>query len=368
MTAILHVITALNRGGAENHLADLVRGQLAAGHRVGVAYLKGDGWWTETLRAAGADITDLGMRRWLDPLALLRLVTAVRRFQPEVVHGHLTPAEPYAWMARCLAARRAAFVVSKHNDDPCGLERGYRPVTRRVTTRARRVIAISAAVARFLPPLGVDSGRIRVIRYGLDVAAWVRPDPAAVARLRTEWGGTVVIGCVARLVPQKAHEVLLAGFARAATPAWRLVLVGSGPLECVLRAEAQRLGIAAQVVWAGQRSDMAEVMGSFDALALTSIYEGLGLVLLEAMAAGRPVVASAVSAIPEIVGDDGAAGVLVPPRDPAALAGALRRVIDPAVAAVMGPAGRRRVAEHFSLASMVAATDAVYAEALACAG
>lgn len=365
---ILHVITALNRGGAENHLADLVRGQLAAGHRVSIAYLKGDGWWAETLRASGADISDLGLRRWIDPLALLRLVAAVRRFQPEVVHGHLTPAEPYAWAARCLAARRAAFVVSKHNDDPCGLERGYRPVTRRITTRARRVIAISAAVARFLPPLGVDAGRIRVVRYGLDGAIWGQPNQTAIANLREEWGGTVVIGCVARLVPQKAHEVLLAGFARAATPAWRLVLVGSGPLESALRTEAQRLGIAGQLVWAGQRSDMTEVMGSFDALALTSIYEGFGLVLLEAMAAGRPVVASAVSAIPEIVGDDGVAGVLVPPRDPDALAGALRRVVDPAVAAAMGAAGRRRVAEAFSLGTMVAATDAVYAEALSCAG
>lgn len=365
---ILHVITALNRGGAENHLADLVRGQLAAGHRVGVAYLKGDGWWAESLRTAGADIVELGMRWWLDPRVLRRLIAAVRRFRPEVVHGHLTPAEPYAWAAHAFAAHHAVFVVSKHNDDPCGLERGYRPVTRCVTTRADRVIAISAAVARFLPPLGVDAGRIHVVHYGLDAAVWMQPDRSAVARLRAQWGGTVVIGCVARLVPQKALDILLAGFARAATAEWRLVLVGSGPLEGSLRAEAQRLGIAAQTVWAGQRSDMPEVMGSFDALALTSIYEGLGLVLLEAMAAGRPVVASAVSAIPEIVGDDGAAGILVPPRDPEALAGALRRVIDPAVAAAMGAAGRRRVAERFSLANMVAATDAAYAKALTCAG
>jgi glycosyltransferase involved in cell wall biosynthesis len=367
MTDILHIITALNRGGAENHLADLVHGQLAAGHRVGVAYLKGDGWWAEALRRAGAEVVALGMRRWIDPLALARLVSATRAFRPTVIHGHLTPAEPYAWAVHALAGRGAALVISKHNDDPFGYERGYGPVTRRFTTHARRVIAISDAVARFLPPLGVDPSRIRVIHYGLDGDRWRRPDSSAVAQLRASWGGEVIIGCVARLVPQKAHDVLFAGFARAARPSWRLVLVGSGPLEAGLRAEAERIGIGPQVVWAGQRSDMAEVMGAFDAFALTSIYEGLGLVLLEAMAAARPVVASAVSAIPEIVGDDGAAGVLVPPRDPEALAAALRRITDPATAAAMGAAGQLRVARRFSLAKMVAATDAAYTEALACA-
>lgn len=369
MTRILHVITSLERGGAENHLVELMRGQLAAGHRVAVASLKGDGWWGAELRRDGIAVSDLGLRRWLDPLALFRLVRAVRAFRPDVVHGHLPPAEPYAWAARRLGAPTAALVISKHNDDPFGIERGYGLITRRITSRAERMIAISDAVGRFVVPLGVDPRRIRVVHYGLDGVRWAAPDRASVAALRSAWSGdapdAVVVGCVARLVPQKAHDVLLTGFARAAGPAWRLVLVGSGPLEGELRALAGRLGIAERVIWAGQRSDMAEVMNAFDLFALTSIYEGLGLVLLEAMAAGRPVVASAVSAIPEIVGADGAAGLLVPPRDPDAVAAALRRLADPATAAACSAAGRARVRSRFSVAAMVAATDDVYHQALA---
>jgi glycosyltransferase involved in cell wall biosynthesis len=363
MTAVCHVITALERGGAENHLVELARAQRAAGLDVSIASLKGDGWWGARLRAEGLRIDDLGWRGWRDPRPIARLVRLLRRHRPDIVHGHLLGAEPAAVIAHAIAAPRAALVITRHNDDPLGLERGLGPVTRLLTRRARRVIAISDAVAADLARRGIARDRIDVIRYGIDPQPWMQPDRAAATALRAAWGGRVVVGCIARLVPQKAHEVLLEAFARASAPDWRLVLVGSGPREAELRALAEHLGIAARTVWAGQRSDMPEIVHACDVLALSSVYEGLGLVLLEAMAAARPVVASRVSAIPEIVGPD--AGLLVPPRDPDALAAALARAADPAVAAACGAAGRARVLRDFTVEAMRAATAAVYRAALA---
>ena len=140
----------------------------------------------------------------------------------------------------------------------------------------------------------------------------------------------------------------------------RLVIVGVGPLMEELRQLADELGIASHVEWAGFREDIAAVMAGFDIFALTSLYEGLGLVLLEAMAAGVAVAATRVGAIPEVV-VDGETGLLVEAGKPAELAAAFQKLSDGTVRARMGEAGRRRVIEHFTLERMWKETDELYA-------
>ena len=216
--------------------------------------------------------------------------------------------------------------------------------------------------------LGVSSAKTRTIQHGIDPEPFACITSAQTNQLRTEWGAgkdTVVIGTVGRLVPQKALHILLEAFAHyrvvAKRPS-RLIVVGCGPLEAELKARSLELGIADAVVWPGFREDIPAIISSFDVFALSSHYEGFGIVLLEAMAAGKPVAVTNVSAIPEIV-QDGVTGLLSRGGDSCAFSAALLQLEDKALRERLGMAGRKRVHE-FTLGRMIDATLAAYAEAI----
>lgn len=367
---VLHVITTINRGGAENHLVELVSGQVAAGTEVAVAYLKGDGYWTEQLLSLGCVVFPLHLSRYGEIKPLMRLGRFIRDFQPEILHAHMPPAELYAQLAMLVYGFNGRFIISKHNDERFFDAWGQRVVGGWVLRRAKRVIAISDAVRRYVEAnLRPRANQVVTVHYGIDSAPYREKSLAVVREVRESWGisdETYVIGTVARLVPQKALHVLLTAYAtyrKGATCGSSLVLVGRGPLEGELRQLALTLGIEKEIVWAGFREDIPAVMSAFDCFALTSKYEGFGLVLLEAMAAGRPVVATAVSAIPEVVAD-GQSGILCPVDDVNSVASAFSRLADPSYRRKLGEAGARRAGNDFSLNSMVAKTLLIYQEAL----
>jgi glycosyltransferase involved in cell wall biosynthesis len=372
---LLHVITSLNRGGAENHLADLARAQVRRGAQVAVAYLKGDGAWGPELSVAGVAVHSLGLSRYGAPGPVLRLRRLIGAFDPALVHAHMPPAELYSSAA--LLGRSTPFVISKHNDERFAPVAGHRRLARWTAARAGRILCISEAVARYMaggsPGPSLPADKLAVVHYGLDPAAYAAATGSGAA-VRASLGippGALVIGSIARLAPQKGLDTLLAAFAALRTeiaqPA-RLLLVGQGPLEAELRAQAIGLGIAEATVFAGFRRDIPAVLDAFDIFALTSRWEGFGLVLLEAMAASLPIVATRVSAIPEVVGEGAdAAGLLVPPDDAAAAAAALRGYADMAARRRAGKAGYARLCRRFSLERMVDLTEAVYREALAAA-
>ena len=188
---------------------------------------------------------------------------------------------------------------------------------------------------------------------------------ASSRKLREEWQikeSEVLFGIVARLVEQKSISTLLQAFARlreSTSAPVRLVVIGRGPLESELRGLAGDLGLTDIVVWAGFLTDIATVMRSLDVFVLSSIYEGFGLVLLEAMEASLPIVASRVSAIPEIV-VEGETGCLVPSRDAQALATALASMLDEQDRRRMGEAGHDRLLSDFAVERMVDETFSVY--------
>jgi glycosyltransferase involved in cell wall biosynthesis len=370
---VLHVITTISRGGAENHLLELVRGQRARGLEVAVAYLKGDGYWNKAFAGMGATVAFLGLRRYGEAAPALRLFRLFSTFRPDIVHAHMPPAELYSRIALLLAGSSGpSMVISKHIDEHFFRGPGSALIARFVARRASRIIAISEAVNRYTRDmLALEPGRISSIHYGIDVEPYQsqRIKPDAVAALRREWGVPEqgwVIGTVARLVPQKALHVMLAAYATyrdQATQESRLVLVGRGPLEAELKALADRLGLANVVVWAGFKEEIPVAMNAFDCFALTSLNEGFGLVLLEAMAAARPVVATAVSAIPEIV-SDGETGILCAPQDSDSVARALLRMEKVHVRRQLGSAGAARAASIFTLDHMLDKTLSVYRECL----
>jgi glycosyltransferase involved in cell wall biosynthesis len=191
-------------------------------------------------------------------------------------------------------------------------------------------------------------------------------DAEARGALRRDWGvapEALLFGTVARLVPQKSLHTLITAFSlvRARRPdvEARLVLVGRGPLEASLRSLAAQLGVSQEIIWAGFRTDIPVVMTAMDVFVLSSIFEGFGLVLLEAMAASRPVVATRVSAIPEVVGD-GEAGVLVPPENPEAMATAMLDMLDADRRLAFGQRGRQRLHDHFKPDRMIDETLRIY--------
>jgi glycosyltransferase involved in cell wall biosynthesis len=368
---ILHVITTLDVGGAEMHVLAQVRGQAARGHEVRVAYLKGRGTLAGDARAAGAARVE---RTGLNPLALWPHLRWA-----EIVHTHLLKADMATAPLARLAGRRRGLVASKHNDEQVL----RRPLVSRIHGRIgripRRTIVLSDHVGRFVEQHGrVPLRKQTRIYYGLDPGPFAR----AVARpaaeklaLRRSFGfedDDVVATCVARFAPQKAHDVLLRALLEARSTERgariKLLLVGDDPFgDGRVRAEtlARELALGPSAVFAGIRRDVPEILAASDVFAMSSLWEGLGLVFLEAMAARLPVLATRVSAVPEVVEHE-ATGLLVPPSDPAAFAAGLARLAaDPALRARLGEAGERRVRTFFGLDAMVEATLEVYREVLA---
>jgi glycosyltransferase involved in cell wall biosynthesis len=288
------------------------------------------------------------------------VVRAVRAQRPDLLHTHLVHADLYGALAAQLL--RVPFVSTRHNDDRYLLG-PFRYVDRGFARGASRLIAISDAVRRFLEAAGHDPRKLVTIRYGLDElpAAPSEPTPAAAGIP----SGAPLALAVGRLIEQKDHATLLRAFVlvRERQPEARLAILGSGPLEGATRALARELGVEDAVSLPG-RTSPRDWLERADVFVHTSRWEGFGIVLLEAMLASLPVVATSVSAVPEVVAQ-GETGVLAAAGDVAGVAAGLEALLlDPARARELGEAGCRRAREEFSVAAMAERTLRVYEEAL----
>ena len=369
---VLHILTTLDIGGAEMHVLAQVRGQVERGHSVRVAYLKGEGRLREDFLAAGAQsVHDIG----LGLFSLPRLWPGLR--WADIVHTHLLKADLFGALAATLAGRRANLIASKHNDEHVLRKALVSRVHGIVGRLPRCTIVLSDHVGRFIAEYGrVPLARQRRIYYGLDPRPFeqaARMSTAQRAEVRAEFRwqpGDIVFICVARFAAQKAHDVLLRGFAEAlrarkpADPQLRLLLIGDDPFgDGRLRAQALavELALGANVHFAGLRRDVARCVGACDVFVMTSLWEGLGLVFLEAMAASLPVLATRVSAVPEVV-LDAETGILIPPSASAPLAEAMLRLArDAGLRERLGVQGHRRVVKFFALPRMIDETLEVYA-------
>lgn len=364
---ILHLITTLDVGGAETHLLSLCRGQVQREHEVRVAYLKGEGRLAGEFRDAG--VREVKRLR-LGLGAPTRLVEAM--YRADVVHTHLLKADALGSLFATLFLRRSHLIASKHNDEAV-LKKWPVALLHGLLGRApRRTIVLSDHVLEYMATVGKlpRKGMTR-IHYGLDP----RPFDGALElsaerrlQLREEFGletEHVVFVCVARFAPQKAHGDLLhaVAAAREDAPQLRLLLVGDDPFGDGRReaeALAAELGVDDIVHFAGIRRDIPRLLAISDGFVLASHWEGFGLVFLEAMAAHLPIVATRISAIPEVVAED-ETGLLVPVAAPAELGAALARLAtDPALRVRLGEAGRARLESEFGLDRMVDAVLDVY--------
>lgn len=282
-----------------------------------------------------------------------------------LLHGHGLRLAPL--FAAAAAASGLPLVVTLHNLVPAPLSPPVRLLLRAALGRARRVIAVSGAVAESARGV-VPAGRLIVIPNGVDTARFAAgalpPRPEARAALGLDPSDPMAL-CVARLSPEKdvASFLEAAALLTPLLPSARFLVAGEGPLLPTLAHQIQHLRLEKRAALLGRREDIPTLLAAADLLCLPSREEGLGLAALEAMAAGVPVVATRVGGLPEAV-EEGVTGLLVAPGDPAALAAALTALLsDPPRARMLGAAGRRRADERYTRERMLRTTFAVYAEA-----
>jgi glycosyltransferase involved in cell wall biosynthesis len=361
---VLHVHKLTGVSGSEAHLLALLPALCERG--VDARFLGLDvpgtdaGRFYEHLDRLGVPYRSVRCGFDVSPRMARDAVRAVRAEQPDLVHTHLVHADVYGGIAARVLG--IPTISTRHNDDRYLLG-PFRYVDRAFARPARRLIAISDAVRRFLERAGHDPAKLVTIRYGLDELPAAPSDPTpAGAGIPAEAPLAVAVG---RLIEQKDHATLLRGFAlvRAALPQARLAILGSGPLEAETRQLAAELGLEDAVTLPG-RTDIRDWLERADVFVHTSRWEGFGIVLLEAMLAGLPVVATRVSAVPEVVAE-GETGLLVDPGDHTSLAAALGGLLaDDARATALGEAGQRRARDEFSVGRMAERTLAVYDDAL----
>jgi glycosyltransferase involved in cell wall biosynthesis len=346
------VSTAREPGGAEAYLVALAEELGRSLPLVALVPADAPAELTRALTQAGVPAHPVrGLARRPSPAAVLRLARALRSLRPALVHVNLSDQGDglTAFAAAALTRRplTATLNLVIPRSSPA-LER----LSRAVLRRARRVIGVSESVGAYLDAQGVPSA---VVRNGI---AAPEPHPGARAELGLE-AGDVVVGGIGRLDPQKGWDVLCAAapLIRARIPGARLVVIGDGPERERLAALGQDAGVS----FAGYRERAGRFAGAFDVAVVPSRYEGFGLVALEAMLAGVPVVASRIGGLPEVVGDT---ALLVPPEDPAALAAAVVELLEqPERARGLTERAGRRAEQAFGRARMAAETLAVWTSA-----
>ncbi len=369
---VVHVIKVTGIAGAERHLLTLLPALQERGVEAHLVPLTEPdnpvADFVSALQEREVTVHPMVIRHDADIRMTWRLRDLFRQSAPDIVHTHLLHADLYGIPGAKLAGV-PVIVTSRHNDNAFRRRFPVRPINQGLWQLVDAGIAISESIARFAWEVeGAPINKVHRIYYGIDF------DPHAVDRsesrraLRHDLGlasETPLVGIVCRLVEQKGVVYGLRAFHKVATEsAAHLVIAGDGPLRAALEAEARTLGIAERVHFLGWRKDVPHLMAALDVFLLPSLWEGFGLVLLEAMAQQTPIVASAVSAIPEIV-IDGQTGLLAPPRDMDALAGALRTLLDDIpLARHLGLMGQERLEATFAAEAMIEATHGLYCDLL----
>lgn len=373
MIRVLHIITRLDVGGStENTVISatrMPRPEFACGLISGQTTEPPPGL-AEDLTRAGVPWTQIRhLRRPVNPVAdgraLWHLYRAIRRARVDIIHTHSSKA---GFLGR-LAARIAGASHIVHTPHGHVFEGYFSPMVRSA------FIALERAAARFTDRIiTLSDGEARDhLRHGIGrpeqfvtIPSGVDLDAVTAAPPVRPVSGGPVIGAVARLVPIKGlqHLVDAAPQVLRHCAQARFLLVGEGEMRPALEEQARGLGLEDRITFTGYRPDAPSLLAGMDVFVLPSLNEGMGRVLVMAMALGKPIVATRVGGVPELLGD-GEAGLLVPPGDPAALAEAVCSLLrDPTRAQGLGEAGRRRV-HRYSVEAMLDMLAKLYREVMA---
>ena len=364
---LAQVVYALAIGGSEILARRLALGLTRRRYACSLYAVQDDGPLSDLLKADGIPCRAFSRKGKWDPRPLVRLVQQFRADGTKVVHTHHLGQLLYGGLAGRLAGCRV--IHTEHEYYSLGRPRAQQ-LLRVLTRLADRVTAVAEPVRSFLEgTVGLPASKLITIQNGVEIHRY----EAAIPHDREKWdlkNSDVIIGCVARLSPEKGHTVLLRAFRKVISrhPQARLALIGEGEERERLQHLAGDLRIGHLVRFLGLRADVPEVLAACDLFTLPSIQEGFPMVILEALAAGKAVIASEVGAIPDVI-RHGATGMLVPAGDADALADALCLLIeDEGVRRRLGQSGRELVRAVYDFERTVGQYDDLYQKVLGEAG
>jgi len=372
----LHTLPVVSGSGINTYLT--MKGTPADSFEVSMACSPG-GRLNEIVREAGMHVYEVPnlvqpIHPWRDLLALFEILGILKREKIDLVHTHNSKT---GFLGR-LAGRLAGTPVvvhtvhgfAFHDSEPRWRQLLFRAMERMAAPWADHTIYISQPLIDWARRERIIAeGRYTKIYSGIDLESFHPYNQEELRELRDELGikeTDRVIGFVSKLWEGKGHDVALQAMVQVVKsfPQARLLLVGEGSLEKKLKTSSHELGLENAVLFTGFRTRIAEMTSLCDLCILPSFFEGMGRVLIEAGACGKPVVASNVGGIPDVV-KDGVTGILVPPGDPMSLSeGILRLLQDPELRERMGQAARQRINEKFSARTMVQGIVDVYNDCL----
>jgi glycosyltransferase involved in cell wall biosynthesis len=362
---VVEVMATGTNGGAQEHVFALASRLCSDRYDVRVISLS-HGSSVRRLQKAGIETSVIDEPD--DRVAVRALAEELASFEPEVVHNHMYRAEVVGTLAALHlgenGCRRPAVISTVHSSRVRCVD--DREKLRQLTPLMDRLIVVSRAIERKITEEGRKGAPISLIYNGVDLQRYNHQQPCCT--LHEEYGIDAegpIVGVVARLEAEKGHRTLIDAWpdVLAAVPSAWLLIIGEGSERDSLESQAQSLGIEHRVVFTGRREDVPAVTAALDISVLPSYREAQGLSVLEAMALSRPVVASAVGGIPEMI-EDGVTGLLVPPHDHEALAAAIVRLLtDHPLADMIARAGHNLVHERFCIEMMIESISSLYDEA-----
>jgi glycosyltransferase involved in cell wall biosynthesis len=359
---VLHFITTIDRGGAENHLQSLIEKQISNNYKLVVVYLKGKPYWKTYFEDNGV--------RVFKYKSIFQLISIIRNNKIQILHAHLQVPEILSFAASILSPN-FKLIFSRHNDAYSRfLPKRLNPIFYQIISkRASKIICISKNVYDFCSKnLGFNKEKLEVIYYGISKEIY---DPRNInqnefVKLKKEFKikDEFIVGTVARLHPQKSLHTLIKAFklfSKQVTNS-KLFIVGEGHLEDDLKKLTSELGLNEKVIFTGKRSEIPVFYKILDVFVLSSIYEGLGLVLLEAMAAEKPIIGTNAGAIPDIISN---CGIIVDKENPQAISKELKKLFNnPELVSKMIQKGNSDIEKKFTLERMFKQTHEVYEKAL----
>lgn len=362
MIPLLHLITELSIGGAQMVLLRLLNNMDRQRYQPTVACLyNGDGIVAQQIRDLGIRVVDLEMRSKWRMDAFARFWALLRQQRPTILHTWMFHANiPGRLLGR--AARVPVIIGSEHT---MGQESQFRQwINRWSGPLTDGVICVSEQVRAFAEQqIGLPPQKLTVIPNGIELQRFDRlPSQAEVRRRFGLPQTSTVMGAIGRPRPVKGYRYLIDAFAQLAPahPALTLLLVGNGPERAALTEQARQKGLVDRAFFLDDQTDIPALLPALDLLVAPSLWEGMPMVVLEAMAARLPVVATRVGGTPDVVAD-GETGLLVAPSDAMQLAQSIERLlVDPGLRQQMGRAGRARAEQNFSIEQNVAQTQALY--------
>lgn len=315
---VFHLITSLDNGGAENHLASLVKEQIK-NKKIYVVYLRGNDYWKKKLEKKGIKIIKLKLNHLINLFNLINVIlkinNLINRHKPDIVHAHLSSMELIGAIIKFFTRNKFKFIITKHLDsfflEASNGQNSFIQglfIDKFILYNCNKIICISQQIRKyFIKKINLPNDRLKVIYYGLNFDDLKNKKKNNNIKLnKKNLRNFFVICCIARHVEQKSLDFLIKTFYEFQNldKKSKLILVGSGPQSAKLKIMAKKLKVYEKIIWIDYAENVLEILKLSDVFVLPSKYEGFGLVLLEAMFAKKPIIATKVSAIPEVIKDN----------------------------------------------------------------